>query len=327
MEKNMKLIIIIPAHNEESTIGSVIKEIPRDIRGIDKVEVLVIDDGSTDRTVQVAREARADYVFSNKANKGLAFTFSRGIEKALKLGADIIVNTDADFQYDQAEIPKLVQSILEGRAEMVIGDRQVAKLNHMTLGKKYGNILGSFFVRLITGSKIADVSCGYRAFSRKAAMQFSIFSGHTYTHQIIIQAVAKKMRIVQIPIVFKKRISGESRLIKGFFGHIGKSLYTILRVILIHKPLKVFFILGSISFFLGGLIGLRYLYLYFTSGVSGHIQSLILASILISIGTIVIIMGFLADLINTNRKIMEEILLKLRQKDYQKNNEQKELDS
>lgn len=320
----MKLIVIIPAYNEEETIDLVIEGIPRQIEKIDKVEILVIDDGSFDKTVKKAKEAGADYIFSNKSNKGLAFTFARGLEQALKLGADIIVNTDADNQQDQTEIPKLIQPILEDRAEMVIGNRQVIKLNHMVFGKKYGNVLGSFFLRLITGSNIIDASCGFRAFSRKAAMQFLVFSDHTYTHETIIQAIGRKMRIVQIPVAFQKRISGESRLIKSFWGHIGKSLISILRIILIYKPLKIFFALGSISVLLGGLIGLRFLYFYFASSASGHIQSLILSSILISIGVIVIVMGFLADLINTNRKIIEEILLRLRQRDYQENNEQKE---
>ncbi|MFH0805601.1 MAG: glycosyltransferase family 2 protein [Patescibacteria group bacterium] len=319
----MKLFIIIPAYNEENSIGAVIKEIPRDIKEINEVKVLVVDDGSIDKTVQMSKEARADYIFRNKANKGLAFSFGRGLDESLKLGADIIVNTDADFQYDQSEIPNLIKPILDDKADMVFGDRQISKLSHMSLNKKYGNIIGSFFLRLITGSNIRDASSGFRAFSRKAAMQFLIFSNHTYTHETIIQAIAKKMRIVQIPIIFKKREKGKSKLIKGFFGHIKRSLFTILRVVLIYKPLKIFFIFGSVCFCLGSLLSLRYLYFYFIGITSGHIQSLILASILISIGVIVIVMGLLADLINTNRKIIEEVLLKLREKDYQRNNDRK----
>ena len=319
----MKLFIIIPAYNEEFSIVKVINDVPKEIEGINEIKILVIDDGSIDKTVQMSKKARADYIFCNKTNKGLAFSFGRGLEESLKLGADIIVNTDADFQYDQSEIPKLIKPILDDKADMVFGDRQISKLSHMSLNKKYGNIIGSFFLRLITGSNVRDASSGFRAFSRKAAMQFLIFSDHTYTHETIIQAIAKKMRIVQIPIIFKKREKGESKLIKGFLGHIKRSLFTILRVILIYKPLKIFFIFGGVCFSLGILIGLRYIYFYFIGIASGHIQSLILASILISIGVIVIVMGLLADLINTNRKIMEEILLKLRQKDYQRNNEQR----
>ncbi|OGZ32166.1 MAG: hypothetical protein A3I88_02485 [Candidatus Portnoybacteria bacterium RIFCSPLOWO2_12_FULL_39_9] len=316
----MKLLVIIPAYNEEESIGLVIKEIPRQIEGVNKVEVLVIDDGSVDKTVQLAKGAGADYVFSNKTNRGLSFSFKRGLEEALKLGADIIVNTDADFQYDQSEIVKLIQPILQDKADLVFGDRQIKKIDHMSLKNKYGNIIGSFFLRLITGSNIIDASSGFRAFSKKSAMQFSIFSDHTYTHETIIQAVDKRMRLAQIPVTFRKRQTGQSRLIRGFFKHIERSLLVIVKVVLIYKPLKVFFILGGVNFLLGILIGLRYLYFFFIGGAGGHIQSLILASILISIGVIIIVMGLLADLINTNRKIIEEILLRLRKKDYQKKN-------
>jgi glycosyltransferase involved in cell wall biosynthesis len=314
----MKLVVMIPAYNEEASIGLVIKEVPRQIEGIDKVLILVIDDGSDDETVEKARQAGADYIIRNRVNRGLAYTFKQGVDKALSLGADIIVNTDADFQYNQTEIPKLIQPILEKKAEIVIGDRQVGKLNHMSFGKKYGNILGSFFLRLITGTDINDASSGFRAFSREAAMQFLFFSSHTYTHEMIIQAVDKKMRIAQVSVEFKAREYGKSKLISGLFQHIKKSLLTILSVVLMIKPLKIFFILGSISFSLGILIGVRYLYFYFTGQSSGHIQSLILSSILISIGVIIIVMGLLADLINTNRKIIEEMLLRLRKKDYRK---------
>jgi len=249
--KNKKLIVIIPAHNEEASIGLVIREIPKQIEGIVKIQILIIDDGSTDRTAEIAKQSGADYIVGSKVNMGLAYTFKRGLEKALDLGADIIVNTDADFQYNQTEIPKLIRPILENRAEMVIGNRQVAKLNHMRSSKKYGNILGSFFLSLITGTDIIDASSGFRAFSRQAAMRFLLFSEHTYTHETIIQAIDKNMRIVQLPVEFKPRQHGESRLIDNIFQHIRKSLQVILSVVLMCKPLKIFFFLGSISFILG----------------------------------------------------------------------------
>lgn len=312
----MKLVVMIPAYNEETSIGLVIKEVPRQIERIDKVLILVIDDGSDDGTVEEARQAGADYIIRNRINRGLAYTFKQGIDRALSLGADIIINTDADFQYNQKEIPKLIQPILENNAEMVIGDRQVAKLAHMSFGRKYGNILGSFFLRSVVGTDVVDVSSGFRAFSREAAMRFSIFSEHTYTHETIIQAVDKKMRLAQVPVEFKARRYGKSKLIDNIFQHIKKSLRAILSIILMHKPLKIFFSLGGISFFFGILIGIRYLYFYFIGDSSGHIQSLILASILISIGVIVITMGLLADLVNINRKILEEILLRIRKRDY-----------
>lgn len=316
MKKPLYLLVVIPAYNEEKTIAAVIKEIPRVIAGIDKVEILVIDDGSTDSTVERAREAGADHIFLNKINQGLSFAFKRALDEALKLGADIIVNTDADWQYNQTEIPGLIEPILKNEAEMVIGNRQVAKLTHMTPGKKYGNMIGSFFIRLSSGAKVIDASSGFRAFSREAAMKFILFSRHTYTHETIIQAVDKEMRIAQISIEFKKRPAGQSRLITNFFRHIGKSSLTILNVMLSQKPIKVFFFIGGAIFFLGFSFGLRYLYFFFQGQSVGHIQSLILTSILISIGIIIIVMGFLAELIKVNRKIMEEILFRLRKQYY-----------
>lgn len=304
----MKLIVIIPAYNEEKTIGEVIRSIPRKIRGISKVEVLVINDGSKDKTTKEARKAGADYVLSHKINRGLTQTFADGLQEALRLGADIIVNTDADNQYKQEEIPKLIGPILKGEADMVIGNRQVEKLNHMPLAKKYGNILGSFTIRFLTGSKIKDASSGFRAFSREAARQLKLFSYHTYTHETIIQALNKNLVIAEIPITFRKRRYGESRLISGVWSHIKKSAATILRTILMYKAFKVLVTLGLFIMSLGVLGGLRFLYFFFTGNGAGHVQSLILSSILISIGFTTCVMGILADLISINRKLIEQKL-------------------
>ena len=314
----MKLIITIPAYNEEETIAKVIKEIPRSIEGINEVKVLVINDGSTDRTVEIAEEAGADYVISNPGNQGLALSFRKGLENALKLGADIIVNTDADFQYNQTEIPKLIRPILENKAEMVIGNRQVETLSHMNWANKYGNIFGSWVLRKMLKNNVIDASSGFRAFSKECALRLNILSGHTYTHETIIQCVMKKMRIVEVPIEFRKREAGTSKLIQSIPAHIKKSAATIIRIYLTYEPFKTFSRIGSFIFLIGAFFYLRYLWFYFLGRSGGHIQSLLLGVTLTIIGVLIIILGFIADLIATNRRIDEEILYKLKKKEYEK---------
>ena len=307
---NVRLIVTIPAYNEEKSIGKVIRSIPRKIKEIDKVEILVASDGSTDNTVKEARKAGAEHIVSNKKSLGLAKTFKRALDGALSLGADIIVNTDADNQYDQREIPKLIKPILEGKADMVIGDRQVEKLDHMPFSKKYGNIFGSWVIRFLTGTNIRDASSGFRAFTREAAESFNLLSTHTYTHETIIQAVNKDLAIMEVPVTFRKREHGQSRLISGVFGHIKRSLTTIVRTILMYKAFKYLVALGSLLMGIGFLGALRFLYLFLTGNGAGHIQSLILSSILISIGFMTAVMGVLADLIGINRRMIEEASLR-----------------
>ena len=232
---------MIPAFNEEATIDQVVKNVPKSITGITEVQTLVIDDGSTDHTARVSHEAGAGLV-KNGCNLGLAQTFKRGLEEALRLGADIIVNIDADGQHDPKEIPKLISPILERQAEMVIGNRQVRKTKEMKLGNKYGNILGSWILRKLTASEAIDASCGFRAFSREAGLRFNIFSKHTYTHETIIQAAFKNLKIINIPITLQSRPVGKSKLIGNLYIHIGNSLRAIFRIILIYKPLKTFFL-------------------------------------------------------------------------------------
>ena len=244
----MKLIVIIPTYNEEKTIAKVIREIPRNIEGLDRAEVLVIDDGSTDGTKKAAQEAGADHLISNPGNQGLAYSFKTGIENALKLGADIIVNIDADFQYNPLEIPKLIQPILNDQAELVIGNRQVRKLAHMKFTKKYGNILLSWLLRVMLKNKVSDASSGFRAFSRVCASSLNFFSHHTYTHETIIQCAFQKMRISEVLIDFRKREDGESRLIKNLWGYIRLSGTAIFIVSLVYKPLKVFVSFSLIIF-------------------------------------------------------------------------------
>jgi len=313
----MKLIVTIPAYNEEKSIAKVIKEVPRKIEGIDEVKILVINDGSTDKTVEIAKEAGADYIISNPDNKGLAFSFSKGLKNALKLGADIIVNADADFQYNQTEIPKLIRPILENKAEMVIGNRQVETLSHMKWTNKYGNILGSWILRKMLKNKVTDASSGFRAFSKECALRLNILSGHTYTHETIIQCTMQKMRIMEIPVEFRKREAGNSKLILNVLTHIKKSAATIIRIYLTYEPFKTFSKFGSFIFLTGTFFYFRYLWFYFLGRSGGHIQSLLLGVTLTIVGILIIILGFIADLIATNRRINEEILYKLKKQEYE----------
>jgi len=313
----MKLIVTIPAYNEEKTIARVIKEIPRNIAGINEVKVLVINDGSSDDTVRIAKEAGADYIIFNPGNQGLAYSFRRGLETALKLGADIIVNTDADFQYNQTEIPKLIQPILRREAEMVIGNRQVKQLDHMPPVKKYGNRIMSWTIRWLLKNKISDASSGFRAFSRECSLRLNIFSHHTYTHETIIQCTLQRMRITEVPVEFRKREGGKSRLIKSLWGYITLAVSTIIRVYLMYSPLKTFLRIGILVLLIGLSFWVRYMYFYFQGQGGGHLQSMLLGVTLILVGFQVIVIGFLADLIDANRKREEEILYKLKKKEYE----------
>lgn len=304
----MKLIVTIPALNEEISIAGVIKSIPRQIDGIDQVEVLVLDDGSSDKTVAKAKEAGADIVVSNTHNIGLAKTFKKALAVSLEKGADIIVNTDADGQYEQAEIPKLIKPVLTKQAGMVIGDRQVAKLDFMKPGNKYGNLLGSWVLRKLTGTDIKDASSGFRAFSRETALHLNIFNNHTYTHETIIQAHYKKISTGQIPITFKQRDGGGSRLIKNLYTHIKNSGLVIIRTILLYRPLRALFFTGLMIMLPGIMLGLRFVLSFLSDQGDGKIQSLILASMLIIIGFNVIVLGLIGDLISKNRELNEETL-------------------
>lgn len=311
----MKLIVTIPAYNEEQTIAQVIREIPRQISGIEKVEVLVVNDGSTDNTVSVAKSAGADYVISNPKNKGLAFTFQRALDEAIMHKADIIVNTDADNHYDQTKIPDLIKPILEKKADLVIGDRQIGKSKEMKTLNKYGNLLGSFFVCKFVNLPKLDVSSGFRAYSRETALKLNVLSSHTYTHETLIQAKDKNLTIVSIPIPARK-VSRKSKLIKSIPRHITKSLWIIFRIFTLYKPMRVFSALGGLIFIIGLIPIIRFLYFYFTTGGQGHIQSLIIGAILCLIGFNTIIMAFLASAIGWNRKLIEEVLYQTKKKDH-----------
>ena len=307
----MKLIVTIPAYNEEKSIVEVVKSVPRNITGISKVEVLVYDDGSTDETARSAKKAGADYVFLHSTNKGLAVTFRDALTKSLELGADIIVNTDADNQYDQSEIPALIAPILTKKADLVIGDRQVEHLKHMTFAKKYGNMAGSFVIRVLTGMNVTDASSGFRAHTRECAQTLNIVSLHTYTHETLIDAHFKGLTVVNVPVTFKKRPHGTSKLIKGVGAHIGKSASTIIRTVLLYRAFALLTKLGAIIGAIGAVGLIRYFYFALVLGKSeGHIQSLVISSILIGVGLNILVLGFLADLVAYNRKLIESLKLK-----------------
>lgn len=307
----MKLIIQIPAYNEEATLPQTIRDLPRLIPGIDEVRVLVVDDGSTDRTAEVARQAGADYVIRLKRNQGLAAAFMTGIDTALELGADIIVNTDADNQYCGEDIIRLVQPILKGEADIVIGDRGVAALAHFSPLKRWLQQWGSRVVGWAAGIPIPDATSGFRAFSREAAMRLTVLSDYTYTLETLIQAGARRMQVLYVPVCTNPP-TRPSRLIRSLSSFLIISALSILRFYVMYRPLQVFLSTGGLLIGSGAALGFRFLYFFFQGQGGGHIQSLILAAILIIVGFQVCLIGLVADLVRMNRKMLEEAVCRLR---------------
>lgn len=306
---------MIPAYNEEATLGRAIEEIPSSFPGIDEVEVIVVDDGSRDHTADVARVSGAAEVVMLKRNSGLTVAFREGLAAALRRGADVIVNTDADCQYVAAEIPRLIAPILGGEADLVSGDRQIHRLTHMPASKKYGNQLGSWLLRTVAGSPVIDASSGFRAFSRECALRLNPTIGHTYTHQTIIQAVHSDLVIREVPVTFRisAREGGQSRLISGVGSHVVKSLLTIVRTLTAYKPLSVLGGAGLLLLLLGALVGLIPLIGYISQGnTAGHLQSLIVSMVFTLMGLQLFVFGLLADIVSANRKLNEEVLYQLK---------------
>lgn len=302
----MKLVVQIPALNEEETLAEAIAAIPRSIPGVRSVEVLVIDDGSTDRTVDVARQAGADHVLCMSSHVGLARAFSAGIEHALSLGADVIVNTDADNQYCADDIPALIAPILKRQAQIVVGARPITEIESFSPLKKALQRLGSWVVRLASKSEIPDAPSGFRAYSRDAAARLCVVNTYTYTLETIIQAGRKNIPMASVPVRVNK-VTRPSRLFRGIREYVMRSARTILRVFVIYAPLQFFLSLSAL-FALPGLIGVgRFLYFYATDGGAGHVQSLVLSSVLLAMATILFAVGILADLIAANRSLLEDI--------------------
>ncbi len=316
----MKLIIQIPCYNEEQTLPIALNDLPKKIEGIDQIEYLIIDDGSRDKTVEVAKANGVHHIVSFKKNKGLAAGFMAGIDKCLKQGANIIVNTDADNQYYGDDIEKLIRPILNGQADIVIGERPIDKIEHFSWLKKKLQHLGSWVVRIASDTDVPDAPSGFRAYSREAALRLNVISEYTYTLETIIQAGRKNMAITSVLIKTNPELR-KSRLFKSMFSYIKRSIFTITRIFVMYKPLKFFMTLGLTIFLLGFVIGLRFLYFYFTGQGVGHIQSLILSTVLLLIGFQTGVVGLQADIIAANRKLLEDIQYRLRKLDYKSQDE------
>jgi glycosyltransferase involved in cell wall biosynthesis len=307
----MKLIVQIPAFNEEATIAQTLRDIPKKIDGITSIESLVIDDGSSDNTAEAARKAGATHVVQLKTHRGLSSAFLAGINAALRLGADIIVNTDADNQYAGADIPKLVAPIMRGSADVVIGDREVSKSPYMSAVKRLLQRIGSRTVGLASGIRVSDVTSGFRAFSRDAAMQINVFNPFTYTLETVIQAGNRNLGVQSVP-VRTNAPTRPSRLYHGLGTYLRKSTATIFRIYTIYKPLKTFFAIGAVLLLAGSALGVRFLWHFANGERGGHIQSLILAAVFLIIGFQTLLIGLVADLISVNRRLSEEVLVRLK---------------
>jgi glycosyltransferase involved in cell wall biosynthesis len=313
----MKLIIQIPCFNEEKTLPEVVRDLPKELEGVETVEYLVVDDGSTDRTVEVARQLGVHHVLSLGSNHGLATAFLKGIHRCLELGADIIVNTDGDNQYDGHCIQDLIAPIVEGKLDIVVGARPIDNIEHFSWLKKKLQRIGSRVVRQFSRTDIPDTTSGFRAYSAQAAMRLHVFNRYTYTLETIIQAGHMNMRIGHVPIKVNPK-TRESRLISSIPHYIWRSVSIILRSYITYRPMRTFFYCSLAPGLLGMAICIRFLYFYlFTSG-SGHLQSLILAAVLLIISALIFALGILADLISANRQLLQESLFIQRKQLYRK---------
>jgi len=302
----MKLIIQIPCYNEAEALPVALKDLPRHVPGFSTVEWLVINDGSTDGTAEIAKECGVDHVITFTKNQGLARGFLAGLDACLKLGADVIVNTDADNQYVAADIPVLTAPIVDGKADIVVGNRPIDSIDSFSTIKKLLQKTGSWVVRLVSKTSIPDAPSGFRAMSREAAMRLNVFNDYTYTLETIIQAGQKNLAIVSVPIRVNRTLR-PSRLVKSIPSYVNKSLVTIVRIFVVYKAFRFFMVIGASLFSMGVLAGIRFLYYYFTGSGVGHVQSLILASILLGVGFQTMLTAFLADLLAVNRRLMEDV--------------------
>ena len=311
----MKLIIQIPCYNEEATLGIALAALPRTLPGIDEVEWLIINDGSSDRTVEVARQHGVHHIVDLGFHQGLAKGFMAGLDACLKHGADIIVNTDADNQYCAADIPKLVAPILCGDAQIVVGERPISDVDHFSPFKKALQKLGSLVVRIASGTEVADAPSGFRAITRDAAMQLNVFNKYTYTLETIIQAGRKNIPIRSVPVGVNGFLR-PSRLMKSMRAYVQRSILTILRILMTYRPMWFFAVLGTVPVCLGVGLGVRWCYLYTLDPVRAHVPSLILAAVCFLTGVQLLIFGLVADIIAVNRTLLEDIQLRARRREY-----------
>jgi glycosyltransferase involved in cell wall biosynthesis len=307
----VKLIVQIPCYNEEQTLREVVAGMPRRLEGIDAVEVLIVDDGSSDRTAAVAQELGVDHIVRHTSNRGLARSFRSGLDACLAHGADTIVNTDGDNQYDSRDIPLLIQPILDGTADIVIGDRETHAVQHFSPLKRRLQRLGSKVVGTLSGTSVPDAVSGFRAISREAALQLNIVSPFSYTIEMLIQAGHKRLAVSSVPIRVN-RPTRPSRLFRSLPQFIARSVGTMVRIFAMYRPLATFVTIGALLFIAGAIPILRFLYFFVRDGGAGHLQSLILGGVLVVLGCVTLLVGLVADLINFNRRLIELTLEKVR---------------
>jgi glycosyltransferase involved in cell wall biosynthesis len=307
----MKLIVQIPCFNEEHTLPQTIAAIPRQIAGVDLVEILVIDDGSSDATIKIAKELGVDHIVQHQGNRGLAAAFQSGIDEALRQGADIIVNTDGDNQYDGSYIPSLIKPIINQEAEVVVGDRDVMKVAHFGFGKKLLSRIGSMVVSQLTGVKIPDAVSGFRAFTRQAAMELNIVSSFSYTIEMLLQCGRKRLVVTSVPVGVNGKLRA-SRLFRSIPQFIFYSISTLLRIYAMIRPLRFFLFLGGVFSLIGLSAMFRFLLFYLSGNGDGHIQSLVIGGAILMIGVMTFLIGLLADLISFNRQLTEGALFRIK---------------
>ncbi len=317
----MKLFIQIPCLNEEETLPLVLEKMPKKIDGIDSIELLIIDDGSTDKTIEVAKKLGIKHIVRHPHNMGLARSFRDGVDYALAHGADIVVNTDGDNQYPQERIADLVKPIVDGKADIVIGDRQTQKIAHFSSFKKFMQKFGTSVVNHAAGTTLPDAPSGFRAYSRNALYRLNIITQFSYTMETIIQAGNKRLHSISVPIETNAK-TRESRLFKSSWQHMRKSADAIVRSYVMFKPVTIFGTLGTILIVLGAVPFIRYAYFFFTAGGRGHLQSLVLGVTLVTAGLLSFALSIIADLLRTNRVLTEDLLERVKQLQYEKYREE-----
>jgi len=315
----MHLIIQIPCYNEAETLPAVVADLPRTLPGVDCIEVLVIDDGSTDATAEVAEQLGVDHIVRHPTNRGIAAAFQTGLDACLARGADIIVNTDGDHQYPGREIEKIVRPILAGTADMVVGDRQTRAIEHFSPVKKLLQAWGSWVVRVASGTEVPDATSGFRALNRETALRLTILTRYSYTLETLIQAGKKGLRVAAVPIDVNPP-TRESRLVRSTWSYVRRQALTILRIYTLYEPLRSFMLFASPLVLMGGFLLLRFVYFYLTDQtyMGRHVQSVVVGSMLVTVGFLIVLFGFLADVNATNRYLLEQLLYKQRKQEFEK---------